>query len=173
MRFCICILRWIYIYIDMLNAKTNRNLRSSSSERYTVVAETVAYFHLQYSLKLVLNWCFILLNYSCKSWSIIKIRDSFEICRSWGFQSCPWKLNLTKIWLRKSRYKTIDISISKKCLRLDFVFDLDYLWQILVKFKFQGQFWNLHVLSIPKLSLNVKFDQDLRELIKVKDKVKS
>ena len=53
---------------------------------YTVVAERV--------------WYFLLLNYSYKSWSIIKIRESSEICSSWGFQNCPWKLNLTKIWLR-------------------------------------------------------------------------
>ena len=30
---------------------------------------------------------------------MIKTRDSFGICSSWAFQNCPWKLNLTKIWL--------------------------------------------------------------------------
>ena len=49
---------------------------------YTVVAGRVRYF--------------VLLNYSYKYWSIIKTRDSFGICSSWGFQNCPWKLNLTK-----------------------------------------------------------------------------
>ena len=46
---------------------------------------------------------FVLLNYSYKYWSNIKTRDSFRICSSWGFKNCHWKLNLTKIWLRKSR----------------------------------------------------------------------
>ena len=44
------------------------------------------------------------------------------------------------------------------------------LLQILVNYQNQGQFWNLLVLSFPKLSLKVKFDQDLAEIIKVKDK---
>ena len=52
-------------------------------------------------------------------------------------------------------------SISKKCLRLDFVFVLDYLRQILVKSNFQGQFWNPQDVQIPKLSLVLIIDQDL------------
>ena len=40
--------------------------------------------------------------------------------------------------------------------------------QILVKYQNQGQFQNL-LLRFPKLSLEVKFDQDLAEKIKVKD----
>ena len=55
----------------------------------TVVAKRVRYF--------------LLINNSYKNWSIIKSKDSFGICTSWGFQNCPWKLNLIKIWLRKSR----------------------------------------------------------------------
>ena len=51
----------------------------------TIVAERVQYF--------------VLLNYSYKSWSIIKTRDSFGICSSWVFQNCLLKLNLTKILL--------------------------------------------------------------------------
>ena len=43
------------------------------------------------------------------------------------------------------------------------------LLQILVNYQNQGQFWNLLVLRIPKLSLKVKFDKDLAEIIKVKD----
>ena len=35
----------------------------------------------------------------------------------------------------------------------------------------QGQFWNLIVLRILKLSLKVEFDQDLAEIIKVKDNI--
>ena len=39
-----------------------------------------------------------------------------------------------------------------------FVFP-QFLHQILLKFQNQGQFWNLHVLSFPKLSLILKFDK--------------
>ena len=42
-----------------------------------------------------------------------------------------------------------------------------FLLQILVKFQNQVQFQNLYVLRIPKLSLEVKFDIDLAEKIKV------
>ena len=38
------------------------------------------------------------------------------------------------------------------------------LLQILVNYQSQGQFQNLLVLRIPKLSLKVKFDKDLPEL---------
>ena len=41
----------------------------------------------------------------------------------------------------------------------------------MVNYQKQGQFSNLLVLKILKLSLKVKLDQDLPELIKVKDKV--
>ena len=41
-----------------------------------------------------------------------------------------------------------------------------FLHQILVKFQNQGQFWNLHVLSFSKLSLILKFDQDLMEKLR-------
>ena len=43
------------------------------------------------------------------------------------------------------------------------------LLQILVNYQNHGQFWSLLVLRIPKLSLKVKFDKDLAEIIKVKD----
>ena len=44
-----------------------------------------------------------------------------------------------------------------------------FVLQILVKFQKLGQFRNLHILRIPKLSLEVKFDLDLAEKIKVED----
>ena len=43
------------------------------------------------------------------------------------------------------------------------------LLQILVNYQNHGQFWNLLVLRIPKLSLKVKFDKNLAEIFKVKD----
>ena len=43
------------------------------------------------------------------------------------------------------------------------------LLQILVNYQNKGQCQNLLILRIPKLLLEVKFDQDLAEKIKVKD----
>ena len=58
---------------------------------------------------------FVLLNYSFKSWSIIKTRDSFRISLSWGFQNTHWKLNLMKIWLSKSRSKAFYPFLNNVC----------------------------------------------------------
>ena len=47
-----------------------------------------------------LSWIRFFLNFSIKSWSNFKIRDSFEKLRTCRFQNCPWFWNLTKIWWR-------------------------------------------------------------------------
>ena len=52
----------------------------------------------------------------------------------------------------------------KKCLLLNFVFNLDYLRQFFFKFNFQGQFWYPLVEQIPELSLVLMIDQKLKEL---------
>ena len=52
---------------------------------YTVVLISMLYFAFSYSLTLVMNWHFVFLNNSYKSWWIIKTRDSFGICSSRGF----------------------------------------------------------------------------------------
>ena len=52
------------------------------------------------------------------------------------------------------------------------VFNLEYFWQIFIKFNNQGQFWNPHdkQIEISKLSLIFRFDEELTEISKVKDK---
>ena len=60
-------------------------------------------------------WYFVLLNYSCKSWSIFKTRDRFGICWSWGFQNTPYMFNLTKFWLRYLRLKTHETILLFSC----------------------------------------------------------
>ena len=50
---------------------------------------------------------------------------------------------------------------------ISFVFDLKYLRQNLVNFNFQGVFWNPQDVQISKLSLDLKFEQDLKEILKV------
>ena len=52
-----------------------------------------------YTVVLIRVGYFVLLNYSYKSWSIIKTRDRFENCWSWRFQNTPYMWNLTKFWL--------------------------------------------------------------------------
>ena len=72
-----------------------------ASETCTVLIKRVRYF--------------VLLNYSCKSWSNFKTRDRFGICRSWGFQNTPYMSNLTKFWLRYLRLKTHDTILLFSC----------------------------------------------------------
>ena len=86
--------------------KISREIKNQRELWNTVVGKRVRYF--------------LLLNNSYKSWSIIKTSGSFGICTSWGFQNCPWKLDLTKIWLRISRTKTKS--------NLKHFFDIDLLF---------------------------------------------
>ena len=50
------------------------------------------------------------------------------------------------------------------------VFNLEYLSQFFIKFNDQGQFRNLLVMRIPKLTLNFRFDAVLTEIFKVENK---
>ena len=86
---------WSFIF------KTNHQIFAIISKRYTVLVKRV--------------WYFVLLNYSCKSWSNFKTRDRFGICRSWGFQNTPYMSNLTKFWLRYLRLKTHDTILLFSC----------------------------------------------------------
>ena len=64
-----------------------------------------------YTVVLIRVGYFVLLNYSYKSWSIIKTRDRFENCWSWHFQNTPYMSNLTKFWLRYLRLKTDETNL--------------------------------------------------------------
>ena len=46
---------------------------------------------------------------------------------------------------------------------LQIVFNLEYLSQNFIKFNIQGGIWNPQDKQIPKLTLGIKFDQDLIE----------
>ena len=80
--------------------------------------------------------------FSVISLSKLKIKDSFEICSSWGFQNCPWFSILTKNWLRKWQIKisesdhvyrttvystlfTILLKLERVLFLLDFSFTID------------------------------------------------
>ena len=47
------------------------------------------------------------------------------------------------------------------------LFNIKNLWQNFASLKKQGQFWNLLVMRIPKLSLHAQFDEILPEKLKV------
>jgi len=50
---------------------------------------------------------------------------------------------------------------------ISFVFKLKYLRQNLVNFNIQGVFWNPQDVPISKLSLDLNFEQDSKEISKV------
>ena len=96
----------------------------------------------------------------------------------WGNRGWRWfrkLLNMftsSNVWKMRSKLNK-EIIIHKYIHRVQkkmdtFVF-LQYLHQILLKCQNQGQFWNLHVLSFPKLSLILKFGQLEAEKIEIKD----
>ena len=90
-------------------------------------------------------------------------------------QPCYWLIDL----LRKSK----DVKAAKAAINSDYtpcpwknrtmfplaIFYLFYLLLMLVNFENLGQFWKLHVLRFPKLSLILKIDHDLQEIYLVKD----
>ena len=80
---------------------------------------------------------------------------------------------MTEIWIYSGGKKFVIFCydlLFNTCYEQVFCF-AQLLLQILFNYQNQGQFENLLVLRIPKLTLEVKFEQDLAELIKVKDKV--
>ena len=54
--------------------------------------------------------------------------------------------------------------------KLSLAFNLEYLSQFFIKFKDQGQFWNLLVMRILKLSLMPEIDAEITKIFKVKGK---
>ena len=52
--------------------------------------------------------------------------------------------------------------------KLSLAFNLEYLSQFFIKFKDQGQFWNLLVMRILKLSLILEIDEEMTALFKGK-----
>ena len=72
-------------------------------------------------------------------------------------------LNLMKFWLRYLRFKF--------SWKLSLAFHLEHVSQFFMKFKDQGQFWNLLlVMRILKLSLILRIDKEFTEIFKVEDK---
>ena len=69
-------------------------------------------------------------------------------------------------------FETLEVrfKFSMTFWKLSLAFNLEYLSQFFIKFKDQGQFWNLLVMRILKLSLIFKIDDKLTEIFKVKGK---
>ena len=53
---------------------------------------------------------------------------------------------------------------------MSLVFNIEYFSQFFIKFRDQGQFWNLLVMRIQKLTLIFELDAALTEISKVEDK---
>ena len=130
---------------------------------------------IQYAAFILRQW--FLPFFYVKSWSNLKPNGSFEICSSWGFQNTPYMLNLMEFWLSYMRLKTSDTTSKSNfdstlllLWKLSLAFNHEYLSQFLIKFKDQGQFWNLLFTRIPKVSLIFKIDKELTEIFKVKGK---
>ena len=130
---------------------------------------------IQYASFILRQW--FLPFFYVKSGSNLKPNGSFEICSSWGFQNTPYMLNLMEFWLSYMRLKTSDTTSKSNfdstlllLWKLSLAFNHEYLSQFLIKFKDQGQFWNLLFTRIPKVSLIFKIDKELTEIFKVKGK---
>ena len=54
--------------------------------------------------------------------------------------------------------------------KLSFAFNHEYLSEFFIKVKDLGKFWNLLVMSIPKLSLIFMINEGLTDIFKVKGK---
>jgi len=61
----------------------------------------------------------------------------------------------------------ISIQLLLLLRKLSLAFNLEYLSQFFIKFKDQGQFWNLLIMRILKLSLIFKIDDKLTKIFKV------
>ena len=130
---------------------------------------------IQYAAFILRQW--FLPFFYVKSGSNLKTNGSFEILSSWGFQNTPYMLNLMEFWLSYMRLKTSDTTSKSNfdstlllLWKLSLAFNHEYLSQFLIKFKDQGQFWNLLFTRIPKVSLIFKIDKELTEIFKVKGK---
>ena len=130
--------RWISI---KTYDKLNNLILGFWFQKYKVVAEKV--------------WYFVLLNYSFKSWSIIKTRDSFRICLSWGFQNTPWKLNLMKIWLSKSRSKAFYPFLNNVCYGISYEWNHRENMIFYAKIFSQIESNSKHYLEMDQLSLKL------------------
>ena len=80
-----------------------------------------------------------------------------QLHESQSFAKCS---KFQKLQNASPSYTVYLLSFVAKCFGL-------FLPQILVNFEDQGQFWNLHVLRIPKHPLKVEFDEDLAEILQV------
>ena len=52
-------------------------------------------------------------------------------------------------------------------MKMSLVFNIEYFSQFFIKFKDQGQFWNLLVMRILKLLLIFETDEELTEIYQI------
>ena len=65
------------------------------------------------------------------------------------------------------RFSSISINLLEFFRIMSFVFDLKYLSQNSINFNMLGVFWNPQDEQFPKLSLDLHFEQHLKEILRV------
>ena len=65
------------------------------------------------------------------------------------------------------RFLSISINLLEFFRIMSFVFDLKYLSQNLINFNMLGVFWNPQDAQFPKLSLDLHFEQHLKEILRI------
>ena len=166
-KFC----QWI-----LYNLKTSAHVKQNHRLFYHQQARIVFEFQIWIDSETYIQYASFTLRqrflpfFYVKSWSNLKPNGSFEICSSWGFQNTPYMLNLMEFWLSYMRLKTSDTTSKSNfdstlllLWKLSLAFNHEYLSQFLIKFKDQGQFWNLLVMRILKVSLMSKIDEESEE----------
>ena len=68
------------------------------------------------------------------------------------------------------RFLSISINLLELFRIMSFVFDLKYLSQNSINFNMLGVFWNPQDEQFPKLSLDLKVEQHLKEILRVLDR---
>ena len=68
------------------------------------------------------------------------------------------------------RFSSISINLLEFFRIMSFVFDLKYLSQNSINFNMLGVFWNPQDKQFPKLSLDLHFEQHLKEILRVLDR---
>ena len=71
------------------------------------------------------------------------------------------------------RFSSVSINLLEFFRIMSFVFDLKYLSQNSINFNMLGVFWNPQDEQFPKLSLDLHFEQHLKEILRVLDRCRS
>ena len=92
----LCVMVWVVVYFV---CRWNDWFYTVLGFSFMMDGHTNQYLYSKVRIN-PLSWIRFFLNFSIKSWSNFKIRESFEFYTFSAFQNCPWFWILTKIWWR-------------------------------------------------------------------------